>query len=409
MNILVVTSVYALSETDRNGSFLVASVRHLKDRGHNLTVFAPSYEGCPSHAIDGIEVHRFRYFLRSGENLTHGQGAPSRIRNPLYLFVACFYVLAGLVEIGRFSARRRFDIVHVHWPFPHGAWGLVARRFCRGALVLNFHGAELLLANTFSIVEPILRVFCRRADAIICNSNYVARRVKTLVDREISVIPFGTTVNAPARRAAVPAAPVRSILFVGRLIPRKGVDVLLEAAARVLQRVAVRIEIVGDGVMRGEWMALADSLGIGSVTTFHGFVANDELERFYSSADVFVLPAVEDDRGDTEGLGVVLVEALSFRIPIVASDVGGISDVIQHGRTGLLVPQRDASALADAVVRLLIDDELARRLSGEGLRHATAYLSWSRITANIERVYQGAIERRVTSGKPSVSWASKAE
>jgi glycosyltransferase involved in cell wall biosynthesis len=392
MNILMITSVYALSAADRNGSFLVETTRHLKGRGHNITIFAPSYEGCPSHSIDGVEVHRFRYFLRKWENLTHGQGAPARIRNRFYLFVACFYVLAGLVEIGRFSRRKRVDIVHVHWPFPHGAWGLLARRFCRGALILNFHGAELLLGNTFSIVDPTLRFLCRRADAIICNSNYSAERVKALVDRPVSVIPFGTTVAARPRTVAVPENSVRSILFVGRLIPRKGVDVLLEAVPRVLQRVAARIDIVGDGVMRADWMALADRLGIGSLTTFHGFVSNDRLERFYASADVFVLPAVEDIRGDTEGLGVVLVEALSFRLPVIASNVGGIPDVIHHAQTGLLVPQRDPAALADGIVRLLTDGDLARRLSEEGLQRATTYFDWKRIAAAIECVYHRAIE-----------------
>jgi len=90
MKVCLMTSVYALSESDRNGSFLVESTRYLKERGHEVKVFAPSYEGLGDHQIEGVDVHRFRYFFKKFENLTHGQGAPNRIRNPIYLFVAFF-------------------------------------------------------------------------------------------------------------------------------------------------------------------------------------------------------------------------------------------------------------------------------------------------------------------------------
>ena len=112
---------------------------------------------------------------------------------------------------------------------------------------------------------------------------------------------------------------------------------------------------------------------------FYGFIPNEELAIQYQQADVFVLPAIRDQKGDTEGLGVVMIEALTFKTPVVASDVGGISDVIIDGKTGLLVPEKDPEQLAKAINRILSDNALAKRLGEAGCEHAKSYFDWERI------------------------------
>src|SRR4051794_11812371 len=107
MNICLITSSYKLGPGDASVPFLAENVRQLADRGARVHVFAPSYEGCPGGEVDGVPVHRFRYFLKRWENLTHRQGAPNRIRNPLYLVVALFYILFGLIAAVRFCRRHR--------------------------------------------------------------------------------------------------------------------------------------------------------------------------------------------------------------------------------------------------------------------------------------------------------------
>ncbi len=391
MRVCLFTSVYALSEDDRNGCFLVETANRLRRRGHEVEVLAPSYEGCPSHTVQGVRVHRFRYFPRRWENLTHFQGAPNRIRNPFYLIVAAFYVCAGLAAAVRLCRRSRFDLVHVHWPFPHGIWGYGVWRLGRTPVVLNFHGAELLLAGRFPFVRFFLRHATRYAKKIICNSTYTAGQVARLTDKPVTVIPYGCTVTPrPARRD--PGKEEKEILFVGRLIRRKGLDVLIRALPRVLEHLAVRLHVVCDGPMAGEWRALADSLGIGDRVVFHGVVSNEDLESRYASADVFVLPAIVDDRGDTEGLGIVLIEAITFGVPVVASRVGGIGDIVRDGETGLLVTEKDPEALASAVVRILTDPDLGRRLVAAGQEHIRTVFDWDRITERLIDVYARAID-----------------
>lgn len=396
MKIGMMTSVYALSEDDRNGSFLVECNRYLKERGFDIRVFAPSYEGRESHMVQGVPVFRFRYFLRRFENLTHFQGAPNRIRNPLYLAVAGFYILSGLVQAIGFCRREQFDVVHVHWPFPHGIWAYFAASWRGTPVVLTFHGAELLLSKKFPFVKYFIRHAVRHAQGLICNSNYTARQLADLTGVELSrirVIPFGATVSIrPA--AKNPGKPVKDMLYVGRLIERKGVTYLLDALPKIAARANVHLHIVGDGNKAGELKQQAYSKGLEALTTFHGMVSNEQLEQLYRDADVFVLPAIVDSRGDTEGLGIVLVEALAFQTPVVASDVGGISDVIRHGETGILVAQKDADALADAVVELLDNPERAKRLVNAGMAHAQSYFDWNRITDSLVQVYRSAISEK---------------
>jgi glycosyltransferase involved in cell wall biosynthesis len=400
LRVCLVTSTYPLSEEDTNVPFLRESVRHLTRGGADVHVFAPSYEGRTSHRIEGVPVERFRYFFKQWENLTHRQGAPNRIRNPLYLFVAFFYVLFGLVQAVRFCRKHRFDLIHVHWPFPHGLWGWAASRLTGAPMVLTFHGAELLLSRKYFFVKHFLRHSLRHCRAVQCNSSFTAQEVRKLTDREVDVIPFGCTVVPIARVRAIDR-PIQEVLFVGRLIRRKGVEHLLRAMPLLSAEMPVHLHVVGGGDQSERLRTLCAQLGLGTTVTFHGVVSSEELQRRYASADAFVLPAIVDERGDTEGLGVVLVEALSFAIPVVASDVGGIPDVIKHGETGLLVPEKDPGALVQAIARILRDRSLAARLTMQGLQHARTYFDWDRINRQVLDLYERA------TGAPAVPDAWK--
>jgi glycosyltransferase involved in cell wall biosynthesis len=384
------TSTYKLSAEDKNVPFLTESVRHLVRQGHAVHVFAPSYEGLGSQVLDGVPVYRFRYFFKRWENLTHNQGAPNRIRNPLYLLVAFFYILSGLLHALRFCWKNEFDVLHVHWPFPHAIWGYAASRLTRTPMVLTFYGAEVLLGKKFFFVKYFLRHALKHAAAVVCISRYTAGEVAKLTTRRLELVPFGCTVRArPSLKD--PQKPVKDVLFVGRLVARKGLDYLLRALP-LCDSVPVHLHVAGDGDRAAEWKALARRLGLDRQVTFHGVVSDEELERHYADADVFVLPAIVDDRGDTEGLGVVLVEALSFQTPVVASDVGGIPDVIIDKQTGLLVPEKDPAALAAAIQRLLRERELATLLARRGLRHARDFFDWGRITRRYIGIYEAVLD-----------------
>jgi len=380
------TSVFARSETDAEVPWLRESLRRLRLTGMQIHVLAPSWRGLANHSIDGIPVYRFRYAPKPLEILTHDEGAPSKLaRRPWFQILAIPYILMGAWACWRLCRRFKPDVIHAHWPFPHGLMAWPAGRFLGIPLVLNFHGAELLLTKRYPWVAVALRFVLQRAQGIICNSSFTSSAVKKLHRVETRIIPYGTTI---AYRG-LPARPLRenevfNVLFVGRHIERKGIEYLIQAA-ELLSADRFCIRIVGQGDLTDRLKGMARGL---RHVVFTGKLNSVELQEEYARAHCFVLPAIVDSKGDTEGLGVVLIEAAEAGLALVASDVGGIPDVVIHGKTGLLVAPRDSRVLAQTLIQLSEDDSLRQRLVINAQLHIRAHFDWDVITRKQISLYQ---------------------
>lgn len=388
LQIVLVGSTYPRSQEDYEVPWLRESVNRIAGRGHQVTVIAPSYAGLKNHQIDGIEVKRFRYAPAQWEKLTHGEGAPNKLKkNPLLKLLTLTYLFAGIWTVWRVCREKKVDILHVHWPFPHGLMSILPACLSGVKVISSCHSAEIALAAQSKVSTRILAACLRRSDGVTANSSHTAGLIKKTSGVDAEIIPYGATV----RIESIPSPPpeqVPLLLFSGRLIERKGVPFLLEAMPLILARQKVRLVITGDGHCRDQWEDLSRHFQIEDHVEFAGFVSNERLSELFRSCTVYVHPAIYDDRGDTEGLGVVLIEALRNRKPVVASRVGGIPDVIKHESTGLLVPEKDPKALASAVVRLLENPELARRLGEAGCAYASRYFDWESITDRLEALYR---------------------
>ncbi|HEX7118731.1 MAG TPA: glycosyltransferase family 4 protein [Longimicrobiales bacterium] len=446
MRVLYIATAYARHDDDVITPWMTETIRRLAAEGVTAEVLAPAYRGLEGGVVDGVRVHRFRYAPRRWEDLTHDQTVPDRVRDrPAYLGLVPGYVLSGMRAASRLAARGDFDVIHVHWPIPHALFGLAARRRARTPLVLTFHGVELTWTrHRWPFLTPLLRHFIRTADAVTANSSYTAGLIRSVYDREVVRVPFGATIEAPGAGAAPgapepepaprvpedPASGVRSaasaepsapppapshhaassplaagslpapsdsarfeLLFVGRLVERKGLHYLLEALARLRPARPVYLRVVGDGPMRAALEARTRELGLADRVLFDGFVSREALARRFAACDAFVLPAVVDAKGDTEGLGVVLVEALTYGKPVIASAAGGIVDVIRDGETGVLVPPGDAASLARAIEALVADPARGAALAAAGRAHVEREFSWPVIIDRLVSLYRGLAER----------------
>jgi glycosyltransferase involved in cell wall biosynthesis len=397
LRIAILGSTYPRSQTDHEVPWLRESVRRLAARGHKVTVIAPAYLGLKDHEIDGVQVRRFRYAPARWEMLTHGEGAPNKLkRNPLLKLLSLSYLVSGAWAAWKTCRRERIDVLHVHWPFPHGLMALLPGWFLRCKVVYSCHSAEFALAAGSKLATSVLAFCLHRSFAITANSAHTAGLVRQVSGREAQIIPWGATIRVDPAAQPVPQDPPL-LLFSGRLIERKGVDFLLKAMPAILCRQKVRLVITGDGHCRAEWERLARSLGLDGAVAFAGFVSNAELSTLFRSCSIYVHPAIYDSKGDTEGLGVVLVEALSNGRPVVASAVGGIGDVIKDGVTGLLVPEKNPEAIAKAVLRLLDDPTYARQLGEQGYAHVCTYFNWDRIMDQYDTFIQKAFLLRARS------------
>ena len=391
MRVLFLVTNFARWEGDPHSPWLVDLALRLRKRGIEPAVWSPAYRGQGDHAIYGIPVYRFRYAPAAWERLTHKEGAPNKIANPLYLALLPSYLGRGLLDILRRTQHSQYDVLHVHWPLPTALFGLVARRRTGARLIASFHGAELLLARRFPGLQAVLRLMARRCDALTANSAFTARLVQEMTGREAVVIPYGATVEVHDTAAVPkPAEKQPRLLFVGRLIERKGVPYLIEALAELRRELPATLDIVGTGSQQPALERLAADLGVSDAIRFLGRVDDRELAALYTACDAFVLPSIVDRHGDTEGLGVVLLEAMSYGRPVVATDVGGIPDIVRHEQTGLLVPQKDARALAEALRRLLTDPDLAERLGTAGRAYVQTNFSWPSIVDRVVALYEGS-------------------
>ena len=411
MRVLYLVTNFARWEGDPHSPWLVEQALHLRERGVESAVLAPSYKGLKDHEIYGIPVYRFRYFPSPWENLTHLEGGPNKIKNPLYLPLILPYMFFGTLAVIRHCRRQRYEVLHVHWPLPQGVFGLIGQNISGARLVTSFHGAELLLTRRYPFLKPVLRYIVKRSDAVSANSSFTANLVRELADAEVKVIPYGSTIvarDAPSMAAGSEPRPEpdggRRILYVGRLIERKGLSYLIEAMDLLPSGLCVRLDIVGAGDQRPLLERLVEDKGLTERVFFRGRIPYEELAELYAGCDLFVLPAIVDSRGDTEGLGVVLVEAMSYKKPVIATNVGGIPDIVRHNETGILVEQRDPQALAQAIEAMLTDENRARELGRAGLDYVKEYFSWPRIVDQVMALYspkaKGACPERAEGASP---------
>jgi glycosyltransferase involved in cell wall biosynthesis len=394
MRILHIVTAFPRTPDDVIVPWLVELLQRLRAAGHDVEVFTSSYRGAPDQIFAGIPVHRFRYFPRRWESLTHEEAAPDRMkRSLLYRLMPAGFVLAGMAAIWRLCRRERYDIIHVHWPLPLALFGWAAQRARPAGLVTTFYGVELRwVKSAMPYLTGFIAWAARRSDRVVAISSYTASELRGLADVPVEVIPY--TASPPETQGSAARAQAGApftVLFVGRLVERKGVSHLIEALGRLDRRVDGRLVIVGEGPERGRLEEDARRLGAVDRVVFRGKVSDAELQRAYASANVFVLPSVVDARGDTEGLGVVLLEAMNHGVPVIGSRIGGIPDIVVDGESGLLVPPGDPEALAGAIGALAADGELARRLGEGGRRRVREQFSWDAITARWLDLYRSVL------------------
>jgi glycosyltransferase involved in cell wall biosynthesis len=147
------------------------------------------------------------------------------------------------------------------------------------------------------------------------------------------------------------------------------------------------LTIAGGGPLRDSLVELSKSLGVQEKVALPGKVPQETLEKYFEECAVFVLPSIVDSKGDTEGLGVVLIEAMTYFKPVIGTDIGGIVDIIIHNETGILVPQRDPGAIEKAVNRILSEPALVKKLTEKGYEHVQKNFSWPSVIDRFKHVY----------------------
>lgn len=404
MKVLFIVTAYPRHEGDIITPWMGETIDRLRRSGVDVEVLAPSYKGSADSTISGVKVHRFRYAPAAWETLTHDMPALDRIaKNPLFAWLLPAYIAAGSRAAARIAREGNFDIVHAFWPIPHGIFGVAAKRASNAALVSTFFSAELNWGRTARrIFGPILRSIVDSSDAVTVISSYTGQRLREYVSGvDTFTIPFGAAAH---QQEIAEAAPRKrddpfELLFVGRLVRRKGVDVLLRAARILRDDPRLHIRIVGGGPEKTSLENLAREPGLENRVTFEGVVDSARINELFRSCDALVLPAIITETGETEGLGVVLLEAMGYGKLVISTSAGGIVDIVTNEDTGLLAEPGSADDLAAAIARAMDNPDEMAEIARRGTAFAGHEFGWDAIIASLKDVYASAIARHARSAR----------
>ena len=289
---------------------------------------------------------------------------------------------------------RSFDILHCHFG-PNGLSGAFLKECgIARALVVTFHGSDI---NTYPSRHgtDVYRAMFPIADRITCNTQFTASKVVAhgAVENGITVIPVGFDTRAFPLRSYTPRRDRFVLLTVGRLVEKKGHRFVLEAIVEVRRRVSGLVyRVLGDGPLRGELEAQAARLGIDDICEFLGARTGDDLLEEYRNCDLFVLASATAPSGDMEGQGLVLQEAQAVGIPVLTTQHNGIPDGVLDGESGVLVPEADSTALAEAIVDLAADPERRIRMGEVGARFVRGRYDNSHITSRFNALYDAIVD-----------------
>lgn len=391
----MLTSTYPRWAGDSEPAFVHELCKRLSPN-YDLVVLAPHAPGARvREQLDGIPVYRYRYLPQAWETLAYAGGIPAKLsRNPLRLLQVPFFCLAQFLAAWRLIRTNGIDLLHAHWLLPQGLTAVLLKSLRpRLAVVCTVHGADLYTLNSRPL-RWLKSWVLRRVDVLCLVSRAMLPAAMALGAREEAtrIAPMGVGVSFPF---SAPPDGVRShgsVLYVGRLVEKKGVRHLLDALAMVRERKpTARLTIVGDGPERGVLERQVRQLGLADRVEFTGAKPQGDLCSYYQSAAVTVFPSVIASGGDQEGFGLVVVEAQACACPVIASDLPVLREIIEDGDTGILVRPGDSSALARAILRVLDDRELAQRLGARGRQAAVERFDWDRVSAGYDRIFQQGI------------------
>lgn len=395
-SVLMLTSTYPRWADDSTTTFVADLATSLVALGWSVDVVAPHDAGAVRHEqLDGVTVHRFRYaWPERSQTLCYGGGGLIRLRQRRanVLKLPQFVVAEWGAAVSRVM-RRRYDVIHSHWLVPQGFVGALVPT--RARHVVTVHGGDVFALQQ----RPVLaaKAFTlRHADCVTFNSSVSRRAALALgaCPRREELIPMGVRTPTPDPATVeqfradhrLDGGPL--VVLLGRIVEEKGVPDAIAAMRSVLTECPdARLVIAGDGPDVDSARVLADQLGLGDRVRLIGWVPKEDVPSLLAAADIVVAPSRTSDQGWQEAQGLSILEAMASGVPVVASRSGGIVDSIEDGRTGLLVPERSPSELADAIVRLHHEPELSRRIGAAGADEVGRRFSLNRTASSFSALF----------------------
>ena len=362
--------------------------KNLVKQGVKVYVVTCDFPDAPSHeVIDGVEVYRIDSY-----------------KNPAPDFATWVYLMNLNMQKETAALTRKIgnevDVFHAHdWLVASAGIGL--KHVFRKPLLVTMHSTEIgrrdgLHTDTEKMIHQTEAWLTYEAWKVICCSEYMISHVKWafgLPNDKLVIVPNGVnTVNyngldsdLSGFRAGFALPDEKLVLFVGRLVYEKGIHILINAIPKILQKVDAKFVIVGNGYMKEQLLNIVRSMGLGHKVLFEGFVDDPTLIKLQKVADVSVVPSL------FEPFGIVALEAMAAKSPVVASDTGGLSEIIDTDETGVKVYPNNPDSLAWGITKVLLDDSYRQHIRETAYKVVKEKYDWEKIAQQTKRIYEGVL------------------
>jgi len=360
----------------------------LAKNNHEVHVVTLEFPGAPAFEdIEGVKVHRVKIEL----------GHPN--------FITWTFIFNHFMEklVAVLNRNFEFDVIHIHDWLTAPA-GIASKYYLNKPLVSTVHSTEVGRAQGLHspdsfLIDGLEWWMTYEAEKIISCSISMKWELEHhfhLPSEKITVIPnaiekskYERRIDREAVKRRYGIAPYEKVvLFIGRLVPQKGVEYLVKAIPLILQQHRdVKFVIAGDGWSKNYLEDLARSAGFADKVRFLGFISDSELTELTMSSDVLVVPSVY------EPFGIVALEGMAAGVPVVAANVGGLSEIIEHDRTGVLVYPKNLESLAWGVNRVLSDPGYSNWLVQNAKRKVQEAYSWEAVARRTIQVYEKVCKR----------------
>lgn len=365
--ICFLTAAYPSDTDPSRGCFIESLASEIVKNGYSVQVLAPRiYTADKRREIrKGVLVSRFSFL--SGNQLLREYEKIPILRMLSYLVSGC----SSLIWI---VWKHRINLIHAHWVIPTGFIAVLAKKITHVPVLLSAHGADInLYPRKNRLLFKIAAFSLRHANEITAVSEELKNKIRNefgIISKRITVVSCGVDLETfrpmdqkNAREKLKLPQQAKIVLFIGDLIPLKGLHHLIESIPDILKRQDQAVFlIIGKGFFERDLANMVENRGLKPHVRFMGAVPNEEVPLWLNAADLLVLPST------SEGTPVVVMEALSCGVPVVASRVGGIPELVKDGENGLLVKSDDPNSLGEALIRLLTDDRLLQTLRQRCLR-----------------------------------------
>ncbi len=402
MKIVMITSSFPRFEGDSAAPFIKSIYEALTAQGNDVHVVAPYDPLTKLDTKKDSKIHRFKYiFIDKWHIMGHARSLISDTKLRLgTFFLLPLFLISATIKLNKIVQSEKPELIYVHWVVPNGIPALIISKIFKIPYAISLHGSDIFVSKKNFVFRFIAKsIFANCSLVTACSPELYSDAVQLGSPKNIHLLPWGAdpkiffkSKNQQEIRQKYQVETDDIVLIsLGRMVYKKGfTNLILALPAIIKNHPNVKIIIGGDGKIKQDLIQLANNLGVKKYVILPGNIPWNNVREFLSLGNIFLLPSIKDHSGNIDGLPTVVLEAMACSLPIIASDIGGISLVVENEKNGFLIKPDDPTAISQAVIKILDNPELINNMGKVSRLMIETIYNWNivaeKLTAEFKKI-----------------------